>query len=410
MIRNIQNRLKVLMSACVLSTIATTGWSQTLDWLGTAGDSESRAYAVSADGGVVVGRTLGTGFTWGMRLYSFRWIRSSGGHRLIRNDLESEAHGVSAEGNIIVGWSRNDRHRPRAYRWTAGVGLQDLGTLGGEESRAMAVSADGRVVVGWAQNGQFLVRAFRWENGIMQDLGTLGGEESRAMAVSADGRVVVGWAEDGQFRVRAFRWENGVMQNLGTLHGRSEALGVSADGSVVVGFYINAAGYQRAFRWTAAEGMQDLGALPGTIQSIAYGVSAYGNVVVGSSGDRAVRWTAAGRIEDLNISYANLLFNGSRLERASAVSPDGRYIVGYGTYYTYQGGRSYTNAYQLDTGCVAHNGDVDYNRCVDDADLLAVIFAFGNRGIHIGRVDVNCDGAVDDADLLTVLFNFGSGC
>jgi probable HAF family extracellular repeat protein len=230
------------------------------------------------------------------------------------------------------------------------------------------------------------------------------------MAVSPDGRVVVGWAQNGQFLVRAFRWENGVMQNLGTLHGRSEALGVSADGSVVVGFYINEAGHHRAFRWTAAEGMQDLGALPGTIRTIAYGVSAYGNVVVGSSGDRAVRWTAAGGIEDLNISYANLLFNGSRLERASAVSPDGRYIVGYGTYYTYQGGRSYTNAYQLDTGCVAHNGDVDYNRCVDDADLLAVIFAFGNRGILIGRVDVNCDGAVDDADLLIVLFNFGSGC
>jgi hypothetical protein len=52
-------------------------------------------------------------------------------------------------------------------------------------------------------------------------------------------------------------------------------------------------------------------------------------------------------------------------------------------------------------------GDVDCNGCVDDADLLAVLFAFGGSG---GAEDLNGDGTVDDADLLTVLFAFGSGC
>jgi hypothetical protein len=60
--------------------------------------------------------------------------------------------------------------------------------------------------------------------------------------------------------------------------------------------------------------------------------------------------------------------------------------------------------------CQPHNGDVDNNGCVDDADLLAVLFAFGQTGDNLGRVDVNCDQVVDDADLLQVLFNFGSGC
>jgi len=60
--------------------------------------------------------------------------------------------------------------------------------------------------------------------------------------------------------------------------------------------------------------------------------------------------------------------------------------------------------------CVAHNGDVTGDGCVDDADLLRVLFAFGNTGSNLGRVDVNCDGVVDDADLLRVLFSFGSGC
>ncbi|MFQ3611521.1 MAG: hypothetical protein SNJ72_08510 [Fimbriimonadales bacterium] len=53
------------------------------------------------------------------------------------------------------------------------------------------------------------------------------------------------------------------------------------------------------------------------------------------------------------------------------------------------------------------DGDVNGDGCVDDADLLMVLFAFGGQG---GAEDVNGDGIVDDADLLIVLFNFGSGC
>ncbi len=53
-------------------------------------------------------------------------------------------------------------------------------------------------------------------------------------------------------------------------------------------------------------------------------------------------------------------------------------------------------------------GDVNGDGCVDDADLLAVLFAFGSSGG--GSEDVNNDGIVDDADLLIVLFNFGTGC
>jgi hypothetical protein len=54
-------------------------------------------------------------------------------------------------------------------------------------------------------------------------------------------------------------------------------------------------------------------------------------------------------------------------------------------------------------------GDINQDGCVDDADLLAVLFAFGNTGENLPE-DANGDGTVDDADLLTVLFNFGAGC
>ena len=54
-------------------------------------------------------------------------------------------------------------------------------------------------------------------------------------------------------------------------------------------------------------------------------------------------------------------------------------------------------------------GDANDDNIIDDADLLAVLFAFGQTG-NPGTMpeDVNYDGVVDDADLLIVLFNFGS--
>lgn len=55
----------------------------------------------------------------------------------------------------------------------------------------------------------------------------------------------------------------------------------------------------------------------------------------------------------------------------------------------------------------ARPGDADDNGCVDDADLLTVLFAFGGSN---AQADLDADGIVDDADLLIVLFNFGSGC
>jgi probable HAF family extracellular repeat protein len=124
------------------------------------------------------------------------------------------------------------------------------------------------------------------------------------------------------------------MQDLGTLGGnRSEAWGVSADGSVVVGWAFNAAGQVRAFRWTQAGGM-----------------------------------------EDLNQTYASLLTGGSELFTASAISPDGRYIVGQG----FNAATSGFEAFLLDTRCTLP-GDMNDDGRVDDADLLIVLFNFGRR-------------------------------
>jgi probable HAF family extracellular repeat protein len=61
---------------------------------------------------------------------------------------------------------------------------------------------------------------------------------------------------------------------------------------------------------------------------------------------RAFRWTASGGMEDLNTTYASLLTNGSELGLATAISPDGRYIVGWG----YNAATWRYEAFLLDTG------------------------------------------------------------
>jgi probable HAF family extracellular repeat protein len=187
-----------------------------------------------------------------------------------------------------------------------------------------------------------------WE---VENLGT--GSSSWAYGVSSDGRVVVGKAYNAAGGYRAFRWTAADgMQDLGTLGGRhSVAYGVSADGLVVVGGAWNTARRQRAFRWTAADGMQDLGTLGGN-QSVAYGVSADGAVVVGSAQNadgqwRAFRWTPVDGMKDLSDTYSCLLSNGSYFEAAFAVSPDGRYIVGWG----YNAATRRREAFLLDTCC-----------------------------------------------------------
>jgi hypothetical protein len=69
--------------------------------------------------------------------------------------------------------------------------------------------------------------------------------------------------------------------------------------------------------------------------------------------------------------------NPSHLDEARAISPNGRYIVGYG----WNAATRRYEAFLLDTTgprC-APNGDVNGDGIVDDADLLIVLFNFGNR-------------------------------
>ncbi|MCW2922586.1 MAG: hypothetical protein JWL76_2460, partial [Thermoleophilia bacterium] len=275
--------------------------------------------AVSADGSVVVGYVQGNDHR------AFRWTATDGSVDLgTLGGVSATASGVSADGLIVVGRSQTNLVAPdgqipgHAFRWTAGTGMVDLGTLGGTHSSANAISANGGVIVGDAQTSTS-TRAFRWTSAGMVNLGTIGnkGGFSAAYGVNGDGSVVVGESENGT-RPHAFRWtQSGGMVDLGVLVtsslDSSRANAVSGDGLVVAGqSSIGNTSQSHAFRWTAATGMVDLGTIAGRNSQayVANAVNATGSIIVGTSfaafgsGDTtslAFRWTEATGLRDFNV-------------------------------------------------------------------------------------------------------------
>jgi uncharacterized membrane protein len=412
-----QNGLKALTSACALSLLATVAWSQSITWLGTTGGS-SYALGVSNDGLTVVGEA---------NINAVVWDRAANTIITVYNGL-SAMSGCDATGAIAVGFTYPvDFDIQNPFMWTRQSGFQWLPPYP-EFGWCADITPSGAYAVGiaWSPSGYYLPALWdlRQDPPVLRTYAVgVGMYAGEAYGISDDGRTIVafghgsGWGRRGVvFRLKpdfTVDWWSYLMPISG--HYGCVPIEISEDGSVAVGNSGNLWGgsyypamWRAANNW-APELLANLGGNAGEAWDIR------GGVIIGFSttprGEwRAVRWqlnTATTQVEDLNQTYAALLTGGSVLRSANAFSANGRYIVGWG----YNAATRRDEAFLLDTqGCASENGDVDANGCVDDADLLAVLFNFGNSGNNLGREDTNCDGTVDDADLLQVLFNFGSGC
>ncbi|GBC94655.1 hypothetical protein HRbin16_00439 [bacterium HR16] len=107
--------------------------------------------------------------------------------------------------------------------------------------------------------------------------------------------------------------------------------------------------------------------------------------------NRAVRWninTATTQVEDLNVTYANLLGDGSRLRIAYGVSRNGRFIVGSG--YNAATGRS--EAFLLDT-MVTITGNVELRDFIGDATQIPVTVELRQGGNVVGSRTLNLDSS-----------------
>lgn len=316
------------------------GLGQLADELGAT----SAATAVSTDGSVVVGyaNTLAG-------KQAFRWTSTGGmiglGWLAGATVHSSEANGISADGQTVVGSSLNEDLDAQAFTWTTVEGMVGLEDPRNSNSSALGVSANGSVMVGrYFSASGFEACLWTAADGIV-GLGDLPGGlyESAVRAASADGGVLAGYGRSMN-GYEAFRWtQNGGMVGIGDLQGGifdSSASGISSDGETIVGGSQSAQGFE-AFRWTQQTGMEGLGDLPGgNFWSLAKGVGANGAMVVGqgesSNGREAFVWSPAQGMRRLwdalvtqNIDPAST--GWSLLEKANAVSSDGRYVVGFGT-------------------------------------------------------------------------------
>jgi len=426
-------------------------WSvnaQTLLWIYDPQDIDTRhqvwGYSVTKDGRFVVGNCISRLQNYDAnRKLPFLWDRQTGTFKLSFgcNTVGAEARDVAyvdgdyGSNDLTVVGGIPGQNSSTPFVWSqAANGCHSVHTA----NVGFAYSLANDYLFAGVDRSSSTPKAVIWGSsrprpGLYRKVLQNGPSEAYAIA-RWDSRIVVGWANDSAGQRRAVLWIHTGVRNADPtpqyflpptnqgLHATS-AVAVSANGRFILGYgsgSIGGAPQAAIFVW------QWNGRDPRTITlqeiptssssfnaSQALGISADGSTIVGyrirQLQPSAARWRKTGSgwvYENLNQVYSNLLRDGSVLLVANAISPDGRHIVGWG----YNGTRRRQEAFLLSLPCASHQGDVNMDGCVDDADLLAILFAFGSTGSNVGRADINCDGVVDDADLLTVLFNFGSGC
>ncbi len=300
----------------------------------------SRAEAISGDGSVVVGYSVGASG----HEEAFRWTPADGMQAL--GDLpggavRSAALGVSRDGTVIVGKSDSGTYPTEGFRWTAESGIVGLPREVFPESyycgsAAVAVSDNGQVILGlWCDRCStcsFHSPGVGFRLVLPSDWMDFGGIE---MHMNSDGTVIVGGSGSSYLYRYIFLPDGSIRSELlysqvGVSHD------VSPDGNVVVGRLISSG---QAFRWSP-NGMRILpNPQSDWYETVAYGVAADGSVVVGSGrrsdvgGDRAFIWDESHGMrllqEVLEVDYA-LDLTGWTLSQALDVSDDGKTIIGIG--------------------------------------------------------------------------------
>jgi len=198
-----------------------------------------------------------------------------------------------------------------AFLWQAGT-FRDLGTIDrlGGASEALGIN-NGAQVVGQSWDSAGVVHhGFLWPNpdtGIgMKDLGTLGGASSAAWDINDAGQVV-GDSETASGAKHAFVWASGVMTDLGLLpsapaNSYSFAWGINRFGQIS-GHATTSSGTTHGVVWKTqglgTYAITDLGALSGG-SSFGRGINDAGSIVgyasiaarkSGTTVNHAVLWT-----------------------------------------------------------------------------------------------------------------------
>lgn len=251
--------------------------------------------------------------------------------------------------NVAMGYNEMSRYDVAAGTWTGFGAIPDIGfQVDAEISSGWGMSGDGQSVVGlgWTSLGTVDAHAFQWTEGVgTVDLGSAAvGFSSRASATDLDGNVVGGW-QDGNGRQGAV-WVDGVQELIFTDTGDigQEVFAVSDDGVYATGIgyggFIDP-GY--AFRYNIETNVYEpLPQIPVGAESnmAGAGITADGKTIVGGTWSfgpatwgRGLIWREgigtvpfSDYLDELGISYPD----GYIFNFVSDISPDGRWITGWG--------------------------------------------------------------------------------
>jgi len=254
--------------------------------IGTLGGTDAMAFSINNYGQIVGGSTNNMVFPSdpkGHHFHAFLWQNSSGMHDIL-NDGGYKSYSTDINDNgQVVGIYRGldcdgDPSAPHAFLWQNGS-IPMIFSPGFEPS---GINNAGQVTGQMYRNGKD--RAYIWQRSTgLQNIGTLSGDNSAGAAAINDKGQVVGtsWSTTKYpYTSRAFLWQqNNGMQDLGSLssNGSVAALDINNSGQVV-GCSINC-----AFIWQSGTGMVDLNTLidpsAGWILGSAIGINDNGWIV-----------------------------------------------------------------------------------------------------------------------------------
>lgn len=294
------------------------------------GGSQSQALHISPNGRYVVGP-------------DFLWTHGGG-----MQSIGIQGRDVSDTG-VVVGSSN---FVPSS--WTSGGGTVALGSLPGNAAggSATSVSADGSTIVGFS-TWDSTAQAFRWtQTEGMIGLGIVpGGQESTAYAISDDASYIVGTSQIGAPQNPLYNHVfgyDGSLHDLGFPQSGStrprarvnDVLVLSGETRVIVGSVLHNAPEptERAFARFSNGGELSLPAFPnsGDFGTAAYCIADSG-IVLGIANQNffpvGAMWVPGLGIralaDVLSVDYG-IDMSGWGLIVPQDITPDGRYIVGYG--------------------------------------------------------------------------------
>lgn len=190
------------------------------------------------------------------------------------------------------------------FQSSATVTGTDLGTLGGLSSYAQAINRLG-TVVGYSNTLSGDVHAFRWSAGEgMVDLGTLPGDAASAAVSVLHSGTILGWSQSAGGTITPVGWEaDGSIHRLNMPQLPDAATGMVPtdfnERGQVIGYDITLSGMQRGWYWSNRRGTVEI---PGGGETYPSAINAHGAVVGGYGDLRAFLWSRGGILTDLGIS------------------------------------------------------------------------------------------------------------